>query len=110
VPLAMSFPKVKDRQGIIASGMVGIVRGTDVQRAAEFWVNQYLSPSAQEKLGRANGVAPINPAALSAMRSDPFLADLMLLTPEDISKTYSINWAKIDLSTIISKWNRSIAQ
>jgi putative spermidine/putrescine transport system substrate-binding protein len=110
VPLAMSFPKVKDRQGIIASGMIGIVKGTDVQKAAEFWVNQYLSPDAQEKLGRANGVAPINPTALSAMRTDSFLADLMLLTPEDIAKTYSINWAKIDLSAIITKWNRSIAK
>jgi putative spermidine/putrescine transport system substrate-binding protein len=110
VPLAMSFPKVKDRHGVIASGMIGIVKGTDVQKAAEFWVNRYLSAEVQEKLGRANGIAPINPAALSAMKSDPFLADLMLLTPETIAKAYAINWAKIDLSAIVSNWNRAIAQ
>jgi putative spermidine/putrescine transport system substrate-binding protein len=110
VPLAMSFPKVKDRQGIIASGMVGIVKGNEVQKAAEFWVNRYLSPEVQEKLGRANGIAPINTAALSAMRSDPFLAELMLLTPEDIGKAYAINWSKIDLSQVIDKWNRAMAR
>jgi putative spermidine/putrescine transport system substrate-binding protein len=110
VPLAMSFPAVKDRHGIIASGMVGIVKGNEVQKAAEFWVNRYLSPEVQEKLGRANGIAPINAAALNAMRGDPFLAELMLLTPEDIGNAYSINWAKIDLSQIIDKWNRIIAR
>jgi putative spermidine/putrescine transport system substrate-binding protein len=110
VPLAISFPKVKDRQGVIASGMIGIVKGTDVQKAAEFWVNRYLSPEVQERLGSANGIAPINPAALSAMKSDPLLAELMLLTPESIAKAYAIDWAKIDLSAIVSKWNRAIAQ
>jgi putative spermidine/putrescine transport system substrate-binding protein len=110
VPLAMSFPAVKDRQGIIASGMVGIVKGNEVQKAAEFWVNRYLSPEVQEKLGRANGIAPINAGALTAMRGDPFLAELMLLTPEDIGKAYAIDWAKIDLSQIIDKWNRAMAR
>ena len=110
VPLAMSFPAVKNRHGIIASGMVGIVKGNEVQKAAEFWVNRYLAPEVQEKLGRANGIAPINAAALNTMRGDPFLAELMLLTPEDIAKAYSINWAKIDLSQIIDKWNRTIAR
>jgi len=43
-------------------------------------------------------------------RGDPFLAELMLLTPEDIGKAYAINWAKIDLSQIIDKWNRSMAR
>jgi hypothetical protein len=106
----MSFPKVKDRQGIIASGMIGIVKDNEVQGAAEFWVNRYLSPEVQEKLGRANGIAPINAAALGAMKTDPFLAGLMLLTPEDIAKAYSINWARIDLSQVIDKWNRAMVR
>ena len=110
VPLAMSFPAVKDRRGIIASGMVGIVKGNEVQKAAEFWVNRYLSPEVQEKLGRANGIAPINVSALAALRGDPFLSELMLLSPEDIGKAYTINWAKIDLSQIIDKWNRAMAR
>ena len=110
VPLAMSFPQVKDRRGIIASGMIGIVKGTEVQKAAEFWINRYLSPDVQEKFGRANGIAPINDAALAAMRTDPFLVELMLLTPAEIGKAYAINWSKIDLSGIIDKWNRTMAR
>lgn len=110
VPLAMSFPEVKDRHGVIASGMIGIVKGTEVEKATLFWVNRYLSPEVQEKLGSANGIAPINPAALAAMRADPLLKELMLLTPEDIGKAYAINWSKIDLPDIIDKWNRTMAR
>jgi putative spermidine/putrescine transport system substrate-binding protein len=110
VPLAMSFPRVKDRRGIIASGMIGIVKDNEVEKAAEFWVNRYLSPEVQEKLGRANGIAPINAAALGAMRTDPFLAELMLLTPDAIGRAYSINWARIDLSQVIDKWNRAMVR
>jgi len=110
VPLAMSFPSVKDRQGVLASGMIGIVKGNEVEKSAEFWVNRYLSQDVQEKLGRANGTAPINSAALASMRGDPFLSDLMLLTPEAIAKAYVINWSKIDLGDIITKWNRMTAR
>jgi hypothetical protein len=106
----MSFPRVKDRRGIIASGMIGIVKDNEVATAAEFWVNRYLSPEVQEKLGRANGIAPINAAALGAMRTDPFLAELMLLTPDAIGRAYSINWARIDLSEVIDKWNRAMVR
>ena len=108
VPLAMAFPQVKDRKGVIASGMVGIVKGTEVPAAAEFFVNRYLSPEVQEALGRANGVAPVNPAALAAMQKDPKLAELMLLTPQSIGEAYAINWSKIDLASIIDKWNHEM--
>ncbi|MCC7275402.1 MAG: extracellular solute-binding protein [Alphaproteobacteria bacterium] len=110
LPLAMSFPKVKDRHGVIASGMIGIVKGTAVGPAAEYWVNRYLSPEVQEALGRANGIAPVNAAALAKLKADPLLAELMLLTPEAIAGTYAIDWSRIDLADIVDKWNRVTAR
>ena len=110
VPLAMAYPEVKGRFGVIASGMIGIVKGTDQQRAAEFWVNRYLSSEVQEKLGRANGIAPVSKQALNAMMLDPFLADLMLLTPESIGRAYVIDWGRIDLADIVNRWNRVAAR
>ncbi len=110
IPVAISFPQVKDRNGVIASGMVGIVKGTEVAPAAEFFVNRYLSPAVQEALGRANGVAPVNTQALADMRSDPVLAQLMLLTPEAVAHAYAIDWGHIDLAAIVDKWNRVTAR
>ncbi|MGE0719263.1 MAG: PotD/PotF family extracellular solute-binding protein [Alphaproteobacteria bacterium] len=110
LPLGMAYPKVKDKKGVIASGMIGIVKGTTVGPAAEFWVNHYLSPGVQEALGRANGIAPVNPAALEKLKADPLLSELMLLTPQAIAGAYAIDWGKIDLADIVDKWNRATAR
>jgi putative spermidine/putrescine transport system substrate-binding protein len=110
VPLAMAFPKVKDRSGVLANGMLGIVKGTKVEPAAAFWVNRYLAPEVQEALGRANGTAPLNAAAMEAMRKDAFLADLMLLSPEALAGAYQIDWGRIDLAGIVNKWSRATAR
>lgn len=110
VPIAMSFPEVGKSQGIQANGMIGIVKGTKLQEAAEFWINTYLSPAVQEQLGRSNGVAPVNAEALGSLKQDPVLDKLMKLTPEDISNMYHINWKGIDLSDIVGKWNRMVRQ
>ena len=107
VPLAISFPEVKGKHGVSARGMLGIAKGTEVQKAAEFWARRYREPEVQISLGQANGVAPVNPDALAELRKDPFLADLMLLTTEDIADMYDVNWQDIDLASIVDKWNRA---
>lgn len=110
LPLAMAFPAVKDRNGVIASGMIGIVKGTKVKKAAEFWINRYLSPEVQEAFCKANGIAPVNARAMEAMRGDPLLTELMLLTQADIDKAYAVDWARIDLADIVDKWNRTTSK
>ncbi len=110
LPLAVAFPKVKDRQGVLANGMIGMVKGTTVGPAAEFWVNRYLSPEVQETFCRANGIAPLSRDAMASMKKDPFLDELMLLTPEAIAKAYAIDWARIDLADIVNKWSRATAR
>ena len=110
VPLGMAFPRVKNNRGVVASGMVGIVKGTEARAAAEFFVNHYLSHEVQEALGKANGIAPVHKIALENMRKDPFLRELMLLTPEEIGNAYHVNWAKIDMAGIVDKWNRTMAR
>jgi putative spermidine/putrescine transport system substrate-binding protein len=110
LPLAMAFPKVKDRQGVLAHGMIGMVKGSTVGPAAEFWVNRYLSPEVQEAFCRANGIGPLSRDAMARMKQDPFLDELMLLTPEAIAKAYAIDWGRIDLAEIVNKWNRATAR
>lgn len=110
MPVAMTYPQVKDRHGVNASGMTGIVKGTEVQKAAQFWIDRYLSPEIQQAFCSANGIAPVNAKALETMRSDPLLASVMLLTPDDIAKTYSVDWERIDLGDIVDKWNRTTAK
>jgi len=110
LPVAMVFPQVKDRHGVIASGMIGIVKDTEVEKAAAFWINRYLSPEVQLAFCSANGIAPVNPHALETMRGDPLLSSLMLLSPADIAKAYAVDWNRIDLADIVDKWNRTTAK
>ena len=108
--VTMVFPKVKDRNGVLASGMIGIVKGTEVPKAAQFWINRYLSPEVQQAFCSANGIASVNPQALETMRGDPVLSSLMLLSTADIAKAYAVDWDHIDLATIVDKWNRTTAK
>lgn len=110
VPVAMTFPAVKDRHGVIASGMIGIVKGTEVEKAAEFWVDRYLSPEVQQAFCSSNGIAPVNAKAMETMRADPLLSSTMLLTQADIAKAYAVDWDHIDLADIVDKWNRTTAK
>lgn len=110
VPLAMAFPEVKGKHGVAASGMVGIVAGTPVQKAAEYWARRYREAEVQIALGSANGVGPVNPDAMAELRKDPLLVNLMLLTPESIGGMYQVNWKDIDLADIVDKWGRATAK
>jgi len=110
LPLDIAYPAVKDKHGIVANGMVGIVKGTPVEAAARWWVERYLSTEVQTAFCSANGIAAVDSAALAAMRQDPLLAELMLLTPEAIAGAYQVNWNEIDLAAIVDQWNRGIAQ
>src|SRR5690606_17418239 len=47
LPVAIAYPAVKDKKGILANGMIGTVQGTPVSEAAAFWIQRYLSLEVQ---------------------------------------------------------------
>lgn len=110
LPLGTTYPKIKNKTGMIQLGWAGIIRGTPQQAAAEAFINRYLDVAVQEDLAIANGVVPINKAAAAKLSSDPLLKELMLLTPEEVANAYYADWSKVSMSGLSDKWNRMITR
>src|SRR6185312_3048411 len=109
VPVATVPAQSVARQGMVKEGYIGVVKGTPNQEAAEFFINTYLSPAAQEKFALKVGVVPVVQAARKRMADDPTLRDLVILDPARISNMVRLNASKIDLAKWNDEWNRSVA-
>ncbi len=110
VPAGITFPKVKDRQGLATTTWIGIPKGGKARRAAEFFINQYLDPDAQVKISGKLGQVPVKKGALAKLGDDPELREIMLLTPAQIRNMYYLDWSRVNFSEWVSKWSRAMAQ
>lgn len=110
VPAGISFPTVKGKVGMLQLNGAGIIKGTKVRAAAEFYVNRFLDPEVQLAFAKRLGVAPVNKAALARLSADPELKDHMLLTPAQIQKMYFIDWSKVNMAEWVNRWSRVLAR
>ena len=94
---------------MVKEGYIGVVKGSQNQQAAEFFINTYLSADAQQKFALKVGVVPIIQEARAKMGGDPLLRDLVVLDPAKIDNMVRLDPAKIDLSRWNQEWDRSIA-
>lgn len=110
IPLAITYPLIAGKRGILSVTWIGIVKGTQQVKAAEYFINRYLDIEVQQKMGRENGVIPQNPKAAEMFRQDPLLRELMLLSPEQMTKTFYPDFAIIEQSDWSDRWNRIVLQ
>ncbi len=110
VPVATTFPKVKDKVGMISLGWLGIAGKTPNQAGAEKFIDLFLTKEAQETLCRESGIVPVNPDAAAALQDDPLLKKVMLLSPEQIDNTYYPDWSKINMTEWTRKWNEMVIE
>jgi putative spermidine/putrescine transport system substrate-binding protein len=110
-PIAHADPKVGDRQGILAEELMGIVKGTKVREAAEYYINQALDPAVQVEFARKVGVIPTSRKALARMGDDPDLKEFMW-RPADQERVFRMNWQVIEprMPAIIDQWNRTVSR
>lgn len=109
VPVAASYPRVKDKQGMTELFWVGIPKGGKM-RPAEFFINQYLSLQVQLAMSRKLGVGPVNEAALAELAKDPEWKDGMVVDPAIIRNMYYLDWSKVNLNEWVNKWSRVMAR
>jgi spermidine/putrescine-binding protein len=109
VPVATVPAQMGAHQGMIKEGYVGVVKGTKNQEAAQFFINTYLSPEAQEKFALKVGVVPVVQAARAKMAEDSTLRELVVLDQARINNMVRLDPAKIDLGKWNDEWNRTVA-
>jgi putative spermidine/putrescine transport system substrate-binding protein len=110
VPVATVAAKLGKHEGMVKEGFIGVVKGSPNQKAAEFFINTYLSADAQRQFALKVGVVPMAAAARSAMAQDPLLRELVILDPARIANMAHLDPAKIDLAKWDQAWSRSIAR
>ena len=110
VPVAVSFPKVRDKQAMAQTVFAAVSRGTKARPAAEAFINRYLDPEVQIQVSRRTGVVPVKKAALSRLADDPELKDVMILDPAKIRNMYHIDWSGVNVGEWVNKWNRVMAR
>jgi spermidine/putrescine-binding protein len=96
--VAFVHPLSGDKRGIQRPGWLGIVRGTKVPEAAEFFINAYIEAKAQEGLALRRGVVPVNVNARNAVRANPNspFRDLALLRTEEVGTMLRVDMQKLD--------------
>jgi len=96
--VAFVHPRTGKFRGVLKPGWLGIVRGTKVQDAAEWFINQYISAAAQEPLALRRGIVPVNKPArvrVFANQSSP-LRELAILRPDEVSGMLRVDVTKFD--------------
>jgi putative spermidine/putrescine transport system substrate-binding protein len=97
------------KRGMVKHGYWGVIKGTPAARAAEFFINTYISADVQEHMTKNRGLVAVNAEAQKRLQSDPLLSEMLLLKPEEIANVYVVDFSKVKLPEWTDKWNRMIA-
>ena len=110
MPVAFVHPRTGTKVGIIRPGWLGIVKGTKVPDAAEFFINAYIEAKAQEGLGIKRGVVPVNSKARDAIKAgNARMKETALLNADEVKNMLRVKMDKID-PDYSEQVNRAVAK
>jgi putative spermidine/putrescine transport system substrate-binding protein len=109
IDLAMAFPMVGDKSGVLKQGYLVAIAGTKQAAAVEWIINAFLAHPMQVATLTEGGQVPVAKPTLAELAKDPRYGFLRL-APEDLARTYSIDFGKVDETAYVQKWNRRIAR
>jgi spermidine/putrescine-binding protein len=110
VPVKTVPAQIGSHVGMLKEGWIGVVRGSRVKEAAEFYINTVLSPEVQYQMAVKTGTVPVHPDALKRLGNVDVVKDLVILDPARIARMTKLDAAKIDMSRWNEQWNRMISR
>jgi len=110
VPVVTVPPQYGQKRGLVKEGFLGVVRGTKVKEAAEFYVNTLLSEDVQYHMSIKTGQIAVNPKVFPRLATVPVVKDLTVLDSDKIANMVRLDPDKINLSQWIDQWNRMISR
>lgn len=109
--VATSFSKIdKNTVGVVKQGWIGIVKGSKAVKAANIWINHFISADFQVALAKSKGAMPENRLAAPQLTDDPLLNRLMILDPEKMNRMLRVDYSKVDVSAWGDQWSRAVAK
>lgn len=110
LPVSFAHPRVgPTRRGLIKEGWLGVVKGTPVARAAEFFINEYVSAATQLGLALERGIVPVNGQSRAKLGDDPVLKEMFLLSNEDVANMVQVDFNVFNLDEATQKWTRAVS-
>ena len=109
--VATSFAKIDSNTvGVVKQGWIGIVKGSKAAKAANIWINEFISTKFQVAFAKAKGAMPENRAAAPKLKDDPLLNRLMILDPDKMDRMLRVDFNKVDTSAWSDQWSRAVAK
>lgn len=102
-------PQIGSKVGVHKHGWLVIMKSSENVKAANWFLNEYNDADFQLEYARNSGVVPVNSKAISMLKSDPVLAEMLQLDPELIANELRVDYSKADISDWNDKWNRSVS-
>jgi len=110
LPVAFTHPKIgANKRGLLKEGWLGVVKGTPSARAAEFFINEYVSASTQLGLALERGIVPVNKVARAKLADDPVLKEMFLLSEADVANMVSVDFNVFNLDEATQRWSRTVS-
>jgi putative spermidine/putrescine transport system substrate-binding protein len=110
LPVGFSHPRVgSTKRGLLKEGWLGVVKGTPAARAAEFFINEYVSASTQLGLALERGVVPVNGQARAKLADDPVLKEMFLLSDAEVANMVSVDFNVFNLDDATQRWARAVS-
>ncbi len=110
LPVAFSHPKIgPTKRGLLKEGWLGVVKGTPVARAAEFFINEYVSDETQFGLATERGVVPVNGKSRAKLAGDPLLKEMFLLSDAEVGNMVSVDFNVFNLDDATQRWARTVS-
>ena len=109
--VATSFPVInKTTVGVAKQGWIGIVKGSKAAKAANIWINHFISADFQVPFAKSRGAMPENRLAAPKLKDDPVLNRLMILDPDKMDRMLRVDYSKVDVSSWSDQWSRAVAE
>jgi putative spermidine/putrescine transport system substrate-binding protein len=109
--VATAYAKIDaNTTGVVKQGWIGIVKGTKVSKAANMWINKFISAEFQVPFAKAKGAMPENRMAAPKLEGDPLLKRLMILDPDKMDKMLRVDFSKVDTVAWGDQWTRAVAK
>jgi putative spermidine/putrescine transport system substrate-binding protein len=105
-PLAHAHPRIGDKQGTLWQVYAHITKTARNVPAAEAFVNAYLDPEVQFEFAKKTGVVPIKKSARERLAKDPEAGGVLMLSDQDMSSAFRIDWKRLDAEKWRETWNR----
>jgi len=110
LPVSFSHPRIgPTKRGLIKEGWLGVVKGSPIARAAEHFINEYVSASTQLGLALERGIVPVNGQSRVKLGDDAVLREMFLLNNEDVANMVAVDFNVFNLDDATQKWTRAVS-